>query len=281
MVKPALRKKIAGYLQECYRVSTRKAAENVCIARATMYYRKKSDPQVQSLRIAIRDAAAKRPRFGWRRILVLIKREGHQVGEFRLRRIYREEGLSLRQKSPKRRRSAVVRQPKSIALEPNAIWSLDFMHDRLTDGRKFRLLTIVDAFSRECVALEVAYGFKSADVIAVLRRAIGKRGKPQALRCDNGSEFTSSEFDQWAYWNGIRIDYSRPGKPTDNAHVESFNGRVRQELLNPSWFDTLEQARREAGAWRRDYNEIRPHRSLGNKSPKEFVLARERDLASA
>jgi putative transposase len=281
VVRPALRKKVAGYLQECYRVSTRKAAQNACIARATMYYKKKSDPQVQSLRIAIRDVASKRPRFGWRRILVLVKREGHQVGEHRLRRIYREEGLSLRQKSPKRRRSAVVRQPKSVAKAPNEIWSMDFMHDRLSTGRKFRVLTVVDAFTRECIALEIAYGFKSMDVIVALRRAIARRGKPQTLRCDNGSEFTSTEFDQWAYWNKIAIDFSRPGKPTDNAHIESFNGRVRQELLNPSWFDTIEQARREAGAWRRDYNEIRPHRSLGNKSPKEFVLARERDLASA
>jgi putative transposase len=158
---------------------------------------------------------------------------------------------------------------------------MDFMHDRLSDGRKFRLLTVIDAFSRQCIALDVAYGFKSIDVVNVLRRAIARHGKPQTLRCDNGSEFTSTEFDQWAYWNNIAIDFSRPGKPTDDALVESFNGRVRQELLNPSWFDTLEQARREAGAWRRDYNEIRPHRSLGNKSPRDFILARERDLASA
>jgi len=235
---------------------------------------------VQGLRIAIRDAASKRPRFGWRRILVLLRREGHQVGETRLLRLYREEGLSLRKKSPKRRRSAVVRQPKSAATSPNEIWSMDFMHDRLSNGRKFRLLTVVDVFTRECVALEIAYGFKSMDVIAALRHAIAKRGRPQTLRCDNGSEFTSTEFDQWTYWNRIAIDFSRPGKPTDNAYVESFNGRVRQELLNPSWFDTIEQARREAGAWRRDYNEIRPHRSLGNKSPREFVLARERELSS-
>jgi putative transposase len=190
VVKPALRKKVAGYLQDRYRVSTRKAAQNSCIARATI-------------------------------------------------------------------------------------------HDRLSNGRKFRLLTVVDTFSRECIALEVAYGFKSIDVITALRRAIARYGKPQTLRCDNGSEFTSTDFDQWAHWNKVAIDFSRPGKPTDNAHVESFNGRVRQELFNPSWFDTIEQARREAGAWRRDYNEIRPHRSLGNKSPREFVLARERDLASA
>ena len=280
-MKPALRKKVAGYLIERYRISTRRAAQNACIARRTLYYKQKSDPEVQSLRIAINDAALKRPRFGWRRILVLVRREGHHVGEFRLRRIYREEGLALRHKSPKRRRSAVVRQPRTTATTPNQIWSMDFMHDRLSDGRKIRLLTIVDTFTRECVALEVEHGFKSHDVISILRKVTAQRGKPSTLRCDNGSEFTSTEFDQWAYWNQITIDFSRPGKPADNAFIESFNGRLRQELLNPSWFDTLEQAKREAMAWRRDYNEIRPHRSLGNKSPKEFVMARKRDLASA
>ena len=278
MVKPALRKNIAGYLIKNYQVSTRRAAENACVARATMYYRKKSDPEVATLRIAITDAALKRPRFGWRRILVLVRRGGQKVGEFRLRRIYREEGLSLRVKSAKRRRSALIRQPRTAAAEPNDIRSLDFMHDRLTDGTRFRLLTIVDTFTRECVALEAAYTFKSPDVVDVLRRVTKRYGKPKTLRCDNGSEFTSSEFDQWAYFNEVSIDFSRPGKPTDNAYIESFNGRVRQELLNASWFDTIEQARRETATWRSDYNEIRPHRSLGNKSPREFVLARERDL---
>ena len=280
MVRPALRKKVAGYFRERYRVSTRRAAENACLARATLYYRKKSDPIVEGLRIIIRDVATKRPRYGWRRVLVLVRRDGHAVGEHRLRRIYREEGLSLRAKAPKRRRSAVVRQPRTDPTELNQMWSMDFMHDRLTDGRKIRLLTVVDAYSRECLALEVRHTFKADDVVSVLRRVVATRGAPKTIRCDNGTEFTAAQFDQWAYWNRVEVDFSRPGKPTDNAFIESFNGRVRQELLNPSWFDTLEQARREAADWRRDYNEIRPHRSLGNRSPKEFVLARERDMAS-
>ena len=156
------------------------------------------------------------------------------------------------------------------------------MHDRLSDGRKIRLLTIVDVFTQECVAVKVAPHLKSSDVLGVLRRAMPRRGKPRTLRCDHGSEFTSTEFDQWAYWywNGVSIDFSRPGKPTDNAFIESFNGKVRQELLNASWFDTLEEAQREAGIWRRDYNELRPHRPLGNKTPEEFILARERDLSN-
>jgi len=185
VVKSALRKKVADYFKDRYRVSSRRAAENANIARGTLYYKKKSHPEVERLRIAIKDAAAKRPRFGWRRILVLVNREGFKAGEFRLRRIYREEGLSLRVKSPKRKRSAVVRQPRTLATEPNQIWSMDFMHDRLTDGRKIRLLTIVDIFSRECIALRVAQGFRSDDVIAILERMRTTRGLPKTLRCDN------------------------------------------------------------------------------------------------
>jgi putative transposase len=196
VVKPALRKKVAGYFRERYRVSTRRAAENARLARATMYYRKKSDPVVENLRIRIRDAAAKRPRYGWRRILVLVRRDGQRVGEYRLRRIYREEGLSLRAKTPKRRRSAVVRQPRTDATALNQIWSMDFMHDRLTDGRKFRLLTIVDTYSRECLALDVRQTFKADDVVAVLRRIVATRGMPKTIRCDNGTEFTAARFDQ-------------------------------------------------------------------------------------
>jgi putative transposase len=144
------------------------------------------------------------------------------------------------------------------------------MHHRLADtGRRaVRLLTIIDVFTRECQALEVAHGFRSRDVIEVLN---AHRGAPAALRCDNGTEFTATAFDQWVYWNHVQIDYSRPGKPTDNAFVESFNGRVRQELLNGSWFLTIEAARRATRAWRRDYNENRPHRSLDKITPREFT----------
>jgi len=217
-VKPALRKKVAGDLQERYRISQRRACRVLRMPRRTLQYRPKSDPEVAALRIAINDAAAKRPRFG-------------------------------------RRRSVAVRPPRIGATKPNEIWSIDFMHDRLTDGRKIRLLTIVDIFTRECVALHVAPAFKAADVVEVLRRVTSKRGMPQQIRCDNGTEFTAEAFDQWAYWNRVTIDFSRPGKPTDNAFIESFNGKVRQELLNPSWFATLEEGRRAAVAWRRDYNQ--------------------------
>ena len=147
------------------------------------------------------------------------------------------------------------------------------MADNLANGRKIRLLTIVDNFSRECLALDVATGFKGADVAQALTRVVSERGKARQIRCDNGPEFISKALDQWAYWNKVDLDFSRPGKPTDNAFVESFNGRVRQELLNTSWFETLEQAREMTSAWRTEYNEHRPHRSLGNASPNEFARA--------
>ncbi len=143
--------------------------------------------------------------------------------------------------------------------------------DNLANGRKIRLLTIVDNFSRECVALEVATGFNGSDVASVLSRVSGERGTPHFIRCDNGSEFVSKAVDQWAYWNKVELDFSRPGKPTDNAFCESFNGRVRQELLNASWFQTLADARAQVARWRTQYNHHRPHGSLANLTPAEFA----------
>ena len=240
-----------------------------------MYYRSKYSAFNETLRARIKEIAGVRIRYGYRRIHVLLCREGWAVNVKRVRRLYRAEGLSLRAKAPKRRRSAQHRQPRAIATQPNQVWTMDFMHDRLATQptRKLRMLTVVDEFTRECLALEVARGFRAHDVIAVLTRLVMRRGAPQAIRCDNGAEFTATAFDQWAYWNQITVEFSRPGKPTDNAFIESFNGSVRRELLNASWFDTLDQARRAARVWRRDYNENRPHRSLANKTPQEFALA--------
>lgn len=148
---------------------------------------------------------------------------------------------------------------------------MDFMHDRLVDGTKIRLLTVVDNYSRESVALEVDYGFKSRQVIEVLQRAIRHRGAPEIIRVDNGPEFISKELDLWAYNHKINLDFSRPRKPTDNAFIESFNNRVRQELLNPHWFTSVADARKKAAAWRKDYNGIHPHSSLGHLAPKDFA----------
>lgn len=272
-MKPAPRRHLISQLRERYALSERRACAAMHFNRSSIQYRAKFAPFNAALTARIKDIAAARIRYGYRRIHVLLRREGWVVNCKRVARLYRAEGLSLRAKTPKRRKSANVRQPRLVITGANQVWSLDFMHDRLADDgrRAFRLLTIVDAFTRECLALEVARGFRSEDVIKVLNRIVARRGTPLALRCDNGTEFTATAFDQWAYWNHVQIDYSRPGKPTDNAFIESFNGRVRQELLNGSWFMTLEEARRSALRWRHDYNVNRPHRSLGNITPREFA----------
>jgi putative transposase len=275
VVKPARRRLLVGHLKDRYRISERRACAALRFCRASMRYRGKVSIQNQVLLARIKEIAAARVRYGFRRIHVLLKREGWSVNVKRLRRLYHQEGLSLRARAPKRRRSAQLRQPQYQPTAANEVWCMDFMHDRLAtpDRRPIRLLTVVDIFTRECLGLEVAYGFRARDVTSVLSRILARRGKPQAIRCDNGTEFTATAFDQWAYANSITIDYSRPGKPTDNAFIESFNGRVRQELLNACWFDTIESARRAARNWRHDYNVIRPHRSLGYKTPREFAAA--------
>lgn len=223
------------------------------------------------LRDRIKEIAAARVRYGYRRISVLLRREGFAVNDKRVYRLYAAQGLSLRAKMPHRRRAVTPRSLRFVPTAINQVWSMDFMHDRLADGRAFRLLTMVDIYSRECVALEVEPRFCSDDVVDILKRACRERGVPNALRCDNGTEFVAKPLDQWAFWSKVALDFSRPGKPTDNAFIESFNGGVRRELLNPSYFETIDQARKAARVWREEYNEFRPHSMLANKTPKEFA----------
>jgi len=239
---------LAGELKENYGVSLRRICETFRFNRKSMQYVPKTNVINEVLRRRIKEMAQTRVRYGYRRIHVLLRREGWKVNPKRVARLYREEGLSLRAKGPKRRRRSAVQRARIAATQPNHVWCMDFMHDRLVgdDRKAFRLLTVIDIFTRECVALELANGFRARDVVTILSRAVSKRGKPIAIRCDQGTEFTAEALDQWAYNNGIELDFSRPGKPTDNAFAESFNSSVRKELLNTSWFDTLEAARRAA-----------------------------------
>jgi len=267
------------YLRKAYQISERRACQVVAVNRSTVQYRSvKTD--VPALRARINEIAATRVRYGYPRIHVLLRREGWVVNRKRVYRIYREEGLSLRLNAPRRRRAVVLRD-RVAANALNQTWSMDFMADNLADGRKIRLLTIVDNFSRECLALDVAWGFKGTDVAQVLTRIVRERGKPRFIRCDNGPEFVSKALDQWAYWNKVELDFSRPGKPTDNAFIESFNGRVRQELLNASWFESLEASREMTVAWRAEYNAHRPHRALGNLSPDEYARTQSQPTSEA
>jgi putative transposase len=212
-------------------------------------------------------------RYGYRRIHVLLRREGWQVNHKRVYRLYREEGLSLRHKRPKRHKSATHRQARPEPTAANACWAMDFVSDATFDGKRFRALTVVDAYTRECLAIEADQNIKGDQVVAVLDNLRRSRGRPGAIRVDNGPEFVSKVLDHWAYQHGVSLDFSRPGKPTDNAFIESFNGRFRDECLNANWFLSLDDARRKIACWRQEYNETRPHTSLGFKTPAEFARA--------
>jgi len=251
-------------------VSQRRACRVGRLNRGTYRYHSHQDPRT-ALRMRIREIAQARVRYGYRKILALLNREGWKVGRYLVYRLYGEERLTLRQRLRRRRRVAVHRRERQKPTGPNQVWSLDFVADQLADGRRFRALTVVDVFTRESLAIEVGQSLKGEDVVRVLNRIKAQRGAPKMLFCDNGSEFSSQAMDLWAYQNGVRIDFSRPGKPTDHAHVESFNGTFRQECLNAHWFMTLSEAKEIIEAWRREYNESRPHRALGERTPNEFA----------
>jgi len=209
--------------------------------------------------------------YGYRRLHILLRREGWQVNHKLIYRLYVEEGLQMRRKRPRRNRSCQIRITRPQAKRTNESWSMDFMADQLFDGQRFRLLTLVDNFSRESLAIRVGQRLTGDDVVEVLEQVKEHRGVPESIRVDNGPEFISKSLDWWAYFNKVTLDFSRPGKPTDNAHIESFNGRVRQECLNQHWFLSLEDAQERIDHWRLDYNEHRPHSSLGNRTPSEFA----------
>ena len=188
----------------------------------------------------------------------------------RIYRLYRQLGLQMRYKSPKRRIRAQLRGDRSVAVRPNQCWSMDFMADQLFDGRRIRLLTIVDNFSRISPLLGAGFSYKGHDVVASLQLACSCYGKPERIRVDNGPEFVSKDLDLWAYTNNVVLDFSRPGKPPDNAFIESFNGRFRDECLNQHWFLTLKDVQAKIESWRIDYNTVRPHSALAGMSPEQY-----------
>ena len=218
----------------------------------------------------LRELAAARPRYGYRRLTVLLNREGVEIGKDRVLRLYGEEGLVLRSKR-RPKRASVIRVPLSPPSEPGKHWCMDFMHDRLVNGRSFRTFNVLDVFSRQCLGVLAAQSFCSATVTARLSRLIALHGCPDAITCDNGTEFTSKLFDAWAYEHAIAIDYIMPGKPTQNAYIESFNGKLRDECLSTSWFESLKDAQKGIDAWVTDYNTVRPHSALANRAPLQYL----------
>ena len=223
-------------------------------------------------RARIREIAETRVRYGMWRIHTLMRREGWLINHKKTHRIYCEEGLNLRRKRPRRRVAAAHRVERPTLTTINECWSMDFVADSLFNGRRIRALTVVDNFSRECLAITVDQMLRGDDVVATMEHIKAMRGKPKRVQVDNGSEFISKALDLWAYENDVVLDFSRPGKPTDNAHIESFNGSLRDECLNLNWFLSVEDAQEKIEAWRVDYNEFRPHQSLGDRTPTEFVV---------
>jgi len=256
-----------------YPVGTRRSCAILRYNRATIYYRPKLEAKNAALMLQIRAIAETRVHYGYRRITDRLHMQGMRVNHKHVQRLYRLAGLGLHRRSRRRRRAALTRGPRIVATQPNHVWSVDFVHDRLADGRAIRVLTFIDAYTRECLALEVRRSWCSAEVVDVLRHVVATRGKARYITCDNGSEFCALPMDRWAYFNDVKLDYSRAGKPVDNCYIESFNALVRRELLNASYFESLDQAQRAATKWQHDYNTEHPHSSLGHRSPQSFAQA--------
>ena len=240
------------------------------LSRTGWYRRPQRDPQ-QALRARIREIALARPRFGFQRIHVLLCREGWPVNVKRVRRLYRLEGLQLRARVRRRKHRALHRGPAPAPVGPQDRWSMDFVHDQLADGRPFRVLTVVDQWSRLSPLLSPGVSIRGRDVAEALDGLAMTTPLPRSITVDHGTEFTSRALEDWAWRRGVALDFTRPGKPTDNGHIESFNGRLQDECLNVQQFTSLADAKKKIEAWRCDYNQVRPHGSLGHLTPAEFV----------
>ena len=268
-MKPAAQRAAVLFLGGERGLSERRACGLLTTHRSTARYcaHGRSDA---AIRARLRELAAEKRRYGYRRLHVLLRREGVLVNHKCVERIYREEGLSVRRR--KRKRAAGVRaETWSAAAQPDQRWSLDFVSDALWWGRKLRMLTVVDTYTRESLAIEVDTSLSGARVARVLDRVVAARGaRPDEIVMDNGPELTSKALDQWAYDRGVQLRFIAPGKPQQNGYIESFNGKLRDECLNEHWFTTLYDAREKVEAWRVEYNRERPHSSLGNQTPEAF-----------
>jgi putative transposase len=257
-------------LRDRYRTSLTKTCALFGMSRSLYRYQSVARDS-SALLMRIKEITATRVHYGYRRVHVVLRREGRRDNCKRVYRLYRAEGLSLRHKRPRRNKSARRRQPRHIVTTINEIWSMDFVADALFDGRRLRTLTVVDNYTRECLAIEVGQSLKGEHVVEALTRITAMRGPPTTIKVDNGSEFIPKAMDRWGYENGVELEFSRPGTPTDNAKVESFKGRFRQECLNAHWFLSLADARRKIEVWREYYNEARPHSALQWMTPAEFA----------
>ena len=248
-------------------MSARRVCGLMSVAVSSYGYESKREDEV--LRKKLVEAARSKPRFGYRRLELELRRQGMRVNHKRIYRVYRQAGLCLRRK--KRKHCVRAGSPLRSCTVPNQEWGLDFVHDVIASGRAIRVLTVVDAYTRECLALEVDTSFASRRVTRVLEQIAAERGLPQSIRCDNGPELTSRHFLAWCMERKIELIHIQPGKPMQNGRIESFNGKLRDECLSVSWFYNLWDARGKVSRWREEYNQERPHSSLGYRTPAEFA----------
>ena len=278
-MKPRHWRELGRWAQAAFAVSERRVARLLPIQLATLRYRSRRDPQL-GLRLRLRELAATRVRFGYRRLTVLLRREGWPVNAKRIYRLYIEDGLAVRTKVRKKiaRRTRV---PATKAVRPNEKWSMDFVTARLLDGRWFRVLTVVDQFTRECLVLLADSSLTGQKVALALAQVVAERGTPVSITVDNGSEFYSRAMEAWAYQYAVQLDFIRPGKPVENSYIESFNGRLRDECLNVEVFFALSDVRDKLARWRDDYNQVRPHSALRDATPAAFARSWQESRSAA
>ena len=279
MVTPKQRRAAVAHAQQSAAITQRRACRYLGVNRALCRYRSRRADDM-ALRAHLRELAAGRPRWGIPRLTWLLRREGLLINHKRVERLYREEGLAVRRRRG-RKRVAQPRIPLPPPGQPNERWSMDFMRDTLADSRVFRLLTVVDDFTRECPVIEVDRSLPAEHVVQVLERLRVTRGLPRSIVLDNGTEFTGRVLDAWAHQRGVALQFIRPGKPVENAYVESFNGRLRDECLELHWFLSLPDARRTIEQWRVTYNSARPHSGLAGRTPEEFMKELQLQTATA
>ena len=276
---PGAKRKAVTHLMEAHQVSQRRACSVLNVDRSTVRYQSRGADDGE-LRDAIKRVSKERRRFGYRRIHVMVRREGFEVNHKKLRRIYREERLQVRRRGG-RKRALGTRKPMLMPDGPNQRWSLDFVSDAFTDGRRFRILAVVDDHTRENLVLIADTSLSGLRVTRELDKIIADHGRPGTIVSDNGTEFTSMAILRWVQDTGVDWHYIAPGKPTQNAFIESFNGKLRDECLNETLFSSLPEARETLEAWQEDYNTNRPHSALGNLTPREFAEKTNMDKRAA
>lgn len=270
LVKPALRKVYAQKIEDLFSISRRRACRLMKISRKSIYHQSVKSRNDEALKERLAELALRWKRFGYRRLHALLFRAGYRLNHKKVYRLYKEAGLSLakrKKKCPSHKR----RRPIAVAHKPNSRWSMDFVSDSTATGRRFRVLTVIDEATRECLALEVDTSITGILVASVLNRIAFFRGFPDEVLTDNGSEFTSIALSRWAYENNVGQLFIEPGKPMQNGYIESFNGRFREECLDEHWFKNLAEAKVVIENWRITYNKNRPHSSLGYRTPEEYT----------